>query len=162
LKEAVENTIILSDAVSCYRETKMNRGRLETRETYLYSREDNMDKGWESVNTIVFVRRECWSAKKEHKTESFYISDLKTTDAKYIAQLVRSHWYIENKLHYTKDVIMLEDEKSTKNKNAAANLALLRDFAFNILKNKNKSIKQAIETFQNYNVKELLNIIDRT
>jgi len=63
---------------------------------------------------------------------------------------VRSHWYIENKLHYTKDVIMREDKECTANKDAAAKLALLRNFAFNILKNSNKSIKHATEIFANY------------
>ena len=51
---------------------------------------------------------------------------------------------------------MREDKERTSNKNAAANLALLRDFAFNILKTKNKSVKQATEFFANYNVKKLL------
>lgn len=135
---------------------------MEIRETYLYARTDNLDKGWESIHIIIYVRRSFLSKKKEHKTESFYVSDLKTQDARYIAQGIRSHWYIENKLHYTKDVIMQEDKKCTKNKRAAANLALFRDFAFNILKTKNKSIKQATEFFANQNVKELLKIIYRT
>ena len=76
--------------------------------------------------------------------------------------LLKAYDHIENKLHYTKDVIMLEDSKCTKNKHAASILALLRDFAFNILKTENKSIKQATEIFANYNVKELLKIIFRT
>jgi predicted transposase YbfD/YdcC len=75
---------------------------------------------------------------------------------------VRSHWHIENRLHYTKDVIMREDKECTKNKPAAANLALFRNFAFNILKTKDKSIKQATEIFANYNVNELLKILLRT
>lgn len=57
---------------------------------------------------------------------------------------------------------MLEDSTCTKNKQAAPILALLRDFVFNILKTKNKSIKQATEIFANYNVKELLYIMYRT
>lgn len=143
-------------------EEVIKRGRLEIRETYLYTREDNMAKGWESIRIIAFVCRYFLSNKKEHKSESFYVSDLHTNDAEYIAQGIRSHWYIENKLHYTKDMIMHEDDGCTKNKQAAANLALLRDFAFNILKTKNKSIKQATEIFANYNVKELLMILYRT
>jgi predicted transposase YbfD/YdcC len=135
---------------------------LEIRETYLYVREDNLDQGWESIRTIALVRRYFLSKSKEHKTESLYVSDLNTDDAEYIAKGIRSHWHIENKLHYTKDVIMQEDSKSTKNKQAAANLALFRDFAFNILKTKNKSIKQATEIFANYNVKEPVNILFRT
>ena len=152
----------MSEPVGYHREEAISRGRLEIRETYLYARENNLAEGWESVGTIAFVCRNFLSKTKEHKTESFYISDIQTTDAKYIAKGIRSHWHIENKLHYTKDVIMQEDTRSTKNKNAAANLALFRDFAFNILKTQNKSIKYATEIFANYNVKELLDILTRT
>jgi predicted transposase YbfD/YdcC len=162
LKSAIEETIVANEPISCHKEEVITRGRLEIRETYLYARQDNLDKGWESIKTIVYVNRYFLSKCKEHKTDSLYVSDLQTIDAKYIAQGVRSHWYIENKLHYTKDVIMREDKECTSNKNAAANLALLRDFAFNILKTKNKSIKQATEICANYTVKRLFNTINRT
>jgi predicted transposase YbfD/YdcC len=162
LKSAIEETVITSNPISYYKEEEIKRGRLEIRETYLYTRENNLAQGWESINLIIYVQRYFLSKNKEHKTDSFYVSDLQTSDAKFIAQGVRSHWHIENKLHYTKDVIMKEDAKCTKNKRAAPNLALFRDFAFNILKNQNKSIKQATEIFANYNVKELLKTLFRT
>jgi predicted transposase YbfD/YdcC len=162
LKAAVEETIVTSQPVASYTEEEITRGRLEIRETFLYIRQNNMADGWESIKLIAYVRRDFIRKNREHKTDSFYVSDLQTTDAKYIAELIRSHWNIENKLHYTKDVIMKEDARSTKNKAAAANLALFRDFAFNILKTKNKSIKYATEIFANYDVKELLNILYRT
>ena len=57
---------------------------------------------------------------------------------------------------------MKEDVQSTKNKQAAANLAILRDFAFNILKNNDKSIKKATEMFANYKINELLYVLFRT
>jgi hypothetical protein len=50
---------------------------------------------------------------------------------------------------------MREDRECTKNRQAAANLAFIRDFAFNISKSKNKSIKYATEVFANHNVNEL-------
>jgi hypothetical protein len=56
---------------------------------------------------------------------------------------------------------MREDAASAADRQAAANLALLRDFAFNILKTKNRSIKYATEIFANYHVIELLNILFR-
>ena len=121
-----------------------------------------MDNGWESINLMVYVHRNFLSKHKEHKTDSFYVSDLQTCDAKLIAEGIRSHWYIENKLHYVKDVVMREDKECTANKDAAAKLALLRNIAFNILKNENKSIKHATEIFANYNVKELFKILHRT
>ena len=159
---AIEESIITTEPISYHREESITRGRLEIRETYLYARKNNLVQGWESINLIVYLQRNFLSKTKEHKTDSFYVSNLQTSDAEFIAQGIRSHWYIENKLHYTKDVIMKEDAKCTKNKMAAPNLALLRDFAFNILKKQNKSIKQATEIFANYNVKELLKILFRT
>ena len=162
MRLAVEETVTSSAPIAYHRQEEISRGRCEIRETYLYARQNNLDKGWESINLIVYVRRDFLSKNKEHKTDSFYVSDLQTTDAKYIAKGIRSHWYIENKLHYTKDVIMHEDAQCTKNKTAAATLTFFRDFAYNILKTENKSIKQATEIFANYNVKDLLNILLRT
>jgi hypothetical protein len=56
---------------------------------------------------------------------------------------------------------MREDNECTSNNTAAANLVLLRDFSFNILKTENKSVKQATKIFANYNVKELINMLFR-
>lgn len=152
----------MNEPIGYHKEESLKRGRLEIRETFLYSRQDNLAQGWESIRLIALVCRDFLSKKKEHKTQSLYVSDLLTNDAEYIAQGIRSHWYIENKLHYTKDVIMKEDARCTTNKQAAPKLALFRDFAFNILKTENKSVKQATEIFANYNVKELVNILFRT
>ena len=91
LKAAIEETIILREPVSSHREENISRGRLEIRETFLYTRENNLAEGWESVQTIALVCRNFTSKNKEHKTESLYISDLQTTNAKYIAQGIRSH-----------------------------------------------------------------------
>lgn len=162
LLAALEQTVVESEPIDYYRQEKITRGRLEIRETYLYARQDNMAEGWQSISRIAYVRRIFLSKDKEHQTDSFYISDLQTSNAEYIALGIRSHWGIENKLHYTKDVTMREDAECTKHKNAAANLALFRDFAFNILKTKNNSIKYACEILANYNVKDLFCLLVRT
>ncbi|GHT75492.1 hypothetical protein FACS189456_7270 [Bacteroidia bacterium] len=162
LKQALEQTIINNAPIDYYCEQKKTRGRFEVRQTWLYERVDNLADGWESIRRIALVKRSFISAVKEHKTDSLYVTDLQTKNARYIAQCIRSHWGIENKLHYTKDVIMREDKECTKHKNAASNLALFRNFAFNILKTYNRSIKYATEIFANYNVKELYRIIMRT
>ena len=94
MKSAIEDSVICSEPITYYREEEITRGRLEIRETYLYARQNNLDKGWESINRIVYVRRSFLSKHKEHKTDSFYVSDLDTSDAKLIAEGIRSHWYI--------------------------------------------------------------------
>ena len=157
LKAAIEETIMLNESASCSREEAIVRGRLEIRETFLYARENNID-GWESINLIAHVYPNFLYRYKD----SFYVSDLKTMDAKLIAQGIRSHWHIENKLHYTKDVTMREDKECTKNKTAAPILALLRNIVFNICKSENQSVKTAAEIFANYNVKELYEKLCRT
>ena len=148
LKSAIEDTIISSEPIGYCREEDITRDRLEI----LYAHQDNLVKSWESINLMVYVHRYFLSKYKEHKTDSLYVFDLQKIDAKFMVQGIRSHRGIENKFHYIKDVIMREDKECT------ANLALLRDFAFNIL----KTIKQVAEIFANYNVKELLNILFRT
>ena len=156
LRQALEKTTKTTKPIDSHVEEKIIRGRCEIRTTLIYEREDNLAKGWESIKRIIVVRRDFLSKRKEHKTDSIYISDIQNNSAEYFAKGIRSHWGIENKLHYTKDVTMREDKECTKDKQAAANLALFRDFAFNILKTKNKSIKYASECFQNYTVKQIL------
>lgn len=162
LLKAIQATSENTQPIDSHKEEKISRGRLEIRETFLFSRQDNLAQGWESINRIVLVRRYFLSNSKEHQTDSFYITDLETNEAEHIAEGVRSHWGIENKLHYTKDVTMREDAECTKNINAAPKLALFRDFAFNILKSINKSIKYASEVFANYNIEQIIQILQRT
>lgn len=162
LLKAVKDTIGEFDAVSQLLVTEKNRGRMETRLIKVFNRKDLLPENWMIVNTMILVVREFIRKDKMHQTISFYISDLETTDAKTLLDGIRGHWYIENKLHYTKDVIQKEDKTATKNKPAAANLSILRNFCFNILKTKNKSIKHASEYFANNNVKELFSNLIRT
>ena len=152
---ALEQTLVESEPVDYFLEEDISRGRLEIRQTYLYERKENLDQGWKSINRIAYVHRIRLTKQGQHTSDSFYVSDLKTNDAKYMAAGIRSHWGIENKLHYTKDVTMGEDAQCTDNKKAASNLALFRDFAFNILKTTDRSIKYACEVFANYNVRDI-------
>ena len=49
LKLAAEETVINDEPISYRAEEAVTRGRLEIRETYPYARQDNLDKGWESI-----------------------------------------------------------------------------------------------------------------
>lgn len=162
LLAAARQTVENSRAIDSHYQEEKSRGRLEIRETFLYQRQENMVAGWESIKRIVYVRRTFLSKRKLRQTESYYISDLEENKAQYLGEGIRSHWGIENKLHYVKDVVMREDAECTKHKDAASNLALFRDFAFNILKSENRSIKYACEMFENYSVKDLIGKLLRT
>jgi hypothetical protein len=52
-----------------------------------------------------------------------------------MADLVRGHWHVENKLHWVLDVTFGEDRTKIAKKNGAENLALVRKIALNMLQN---------------------------
>jgi predicted transposase YbfD/YdcC len=54
--------------------------------------------------------------------------------AKRVLQTVRSHWGIENQLHWVLDVVFDEDGGRTRKDNGPENLAILRRFALNIIR----------------------------
>ena len=57
---------------------------------------------------------------------------------------IRSHWAIENKLHWTLDVAFSEDASRKRNQNAAQNYSILLKIALNLLKNE-KTEKQGVK-----------------
>ena len=60
-----------------------------------------------------------------------------------LAAAVRSHWAIENSLHWVLDVTFGEDRARSRTGHGPANMATVRHFAFNILKavNDTRSLK---------------------
>lgn len=67
-----------------------------------------------------------------------------TLDGPTLAAAVRNHWAIENSLHWVLDVGFREDECRVRNRNAAANLSVIRKIAINLIK-ADKSQKGSIK-----------------
>jgi predicted transposase YbfD/YdcC len=55
--------------------------------------------------------------------------------AKKALRVLRSHWGIENHLHWILDVVLAEDANRARKDNAPENLAILRRLALNIIRN---------------------------
>lgn len=51
-----------------------------------------------------------------------------------LLDIVRSHWAIENRLHWVLDVVFAEDQSRARMDNAPENLAILRRLALNLLR----------------------------
>ena len=78
-------------------------------------------------------------ARVEHKTHCtwecrYYISS-RTLTAEQAARAVRAHWQIENALHWVLDVTFKEDLARVRKGHGAQNMAIVRHFAINIVRN---------------------------
>ena len=55
-------------------------------------------------------------------------------DAKRLAQAVRSHWAVENQLHWCMDVAFADDQMRARTGHAAHNLAILKHITLNLIR----------------------------
>jgi predicted transposase YbfD/YdcC len=90
-------------------------------------------KLWPGLATVGMCRRERTIA-SETTTEVCYFIGSRRMGARRYAQAVRSHWGIENNLHWQLDVSFREDASRIENRHGAANFALLRKMALGLLK----------------------------
>ena len=88
---------------------------------------------WRNLRTVGFAIRTTNNQGKEKGDIRYFISSL-PIGVKRFANAVRSHWGIENSLHWCLDVTFREDESRVRNRLAADNLAWLKRFAISLLK----------------------------
>jgi len=121
-----------------HKQVNKGHGRLEIRECHVIDDPVAFDyirhyEGWADLKSIVRVKRERRLPDKVQQETAYYISSL-DTDAQNILDATRSHWSIENRLHWVMDVTFREDEMRTRKGNSSQNLVVLRHIALNILK----------------------------
>ena len=97
----------------------------------------------QSVGMVEYIRKVNGKTKVETR---YYISSL-TDNAKLLGESVRSHWGIENSLHWVLDVALREDDCRIRKDNAPQNFAVLRHIAVNAV-GKEKSQKLGIKNKQ--------------
>lgn len=90
-------------------------------------------KLWPGLTTVGMCRRER-TANGQSSTEVVYFIGSRRMGARRYAQALRSHWGIENNLHWQLDVSFHEDASRIENRHGAANFALLRKMALGLLK----------------------------
>jgi predicted transposase YbfD/YdcC len=90
-------------------------------------------KLWPGLTTVGMCRRER-TVNGQTSTEACYFIGSRRMGARRYAQTLRSHWGIENNLHWQLDVSFSEDASRIENRHGAANFALFRKMALNLLK----------------------------
>jgi len=128
---------------------KGSHGRDESRSCRVLYLEKEVDffpqSDWPDIYSLIRVQSErVMRSTGEVSTEvRYYISDAKKS-AKEFNEKVRSHWQVENKLHWSLDVAMNEDSDKKWAEESAKNFPLLRQMALNLLKKEStkKSIRR--------------------
>jgi len=90
---------------------------------------------WCALRSIVAVtaQRECSNGHKSEETR-YFITSLDATDPARLGYIVRAHWGIENNLHWVLDSAFDEDSNRARKGNSAANMAVVRHIALNLIK----------------------------
>lgn len=116
-----------------------DHGRIEIRECWtisdpLFIQSLHDHKKWPALQTVVKIVAERRLPDKPPTSEvRYYISSL-PSDASHLLEVIRTHWQIENSLHWVLDVAFREDQARTRAGHSAQNLAVLRHIALNLLK----------------------------
>lgn len=123
-------------------EVDKGHGRIEERTCFVTDEIDWLDdrnkwKGLKSIAMIESKRTIKGHTSIEHR---FYLTSRKP-DPEYLNSAIRSHWSIENNLHWVLDVTMNEDGSRVRTDHAPENLNMTRHIALNALQEMKKSIK---------------------
>lgn len=122
----------------CHKDTSSGHGRIEERTCHVMDGSSWLCQRhplWNHLRSIVqvTVARTIKKSGKSSCETRFYITSLPPDPAR-ILDICRSHWAIENNLHWQLDVTFREDECRTRKDHSARNLATIRRAVLNLLK----------------------------
>lgn len=142
LREDVE-LFVAEQKANAFKDTTISRdqtvdgdhGRIETRTTTVIHDVAWLQErhSWPGLKGIVMVEsiREI-DGKSEYETR-FYITSLVLLAAQ-LGLIVRSHWAVENSLHWVMDMIFRDDECRVRTDHAPANFTTIKHMAHNLLR----------------------------
>lgn len=139
LYENIEDEFRFSKAIESFKDIDGGHGRIEIRKCSVITKFQHIENQakWKNLKAIVKIessREFKNSPKPKQEAIRYYITSLEAT-AKEFQHIIRSHWSIENKLHWILDIAFLEDQSRKRAGNAAQNFSVLNKIALNLLKN---------------------------
>jgi predicted transposase YbfD/YdcC len=135
--ETIRNALETDTQAATITRTEKTHGRQEQRIYTAFEVPPDFSElaEWRGLKSLLMVVREHVDGKGDtHLGIRYYISSL-PPQVKRLAAAVRSHWSIENNMHWILDVTFHEDRSRAQTEHAQANFGVLRRTALSMLKN---------------------------
>jgi predicted transposase YbfD/YdcC len=163
LKEQIEKVFRIQKSEISDVEEDFGHGRIEKRTCEVIKKLDFLDtkENWKGLGCIIKVTSERTIKKTSiYSCETrFYISSL-DQNAQLINNSIRSHWAVENNLHWSLDVVMKEDGQRNYIGNAAENMNMMKKIALGMLTNekttKSSKARKMKKALMNQDYRELV------
>ena len=141
--ESAMDTPDLYPALEDSETREIGHGREEIRHYYLCKDPEllRLWNGWKKLNSVGMMVSKVTQDGKETTATRFYISSLDSVQE--FARAARSHWGVENSLHWCLDVTFREDASRIRKDHSAENFAIIRHIALNVLKHMNDKMSVA-------------------
>jgi len=131
----------LSPSPDSFADTDKGHGRVEERRVAVSTHVDWLagerrfpgEYRLPAIAAIVMVEAETFKKANATRNRRFYVSSRAMTAAQ-AADAIRAHWAIETSLHWVLDVTFQEDKARGRTGHGPANMAVVRHFAFNLLR----------------------------
>jgi len=117
-------------------------GRVEVRKVWYSENVQWMQdrQQWQGLSSLAAVESQRTIRGKISIERRYFISSLSGINAETIGRMIRSHWDVENKLHWTLDVSFGEDNCRIRKDFGAENFSRLRRIALNLLKQEKTAV----------------------
>nr|WP_317048107.1 ISAs1 family transposase [Pontibacter diazotrophicus] len=150
LLTAMQQAAAEGAAAGHWQESEHNRGREVQRVLDFFPASAQARAEWPGLVWFVRLVRQGRRQGKAYERSSYYICSCEKADAAMLAEAIRGHWGIENRVHWEKDVTLKEDSNGISKGQAPENLSLLKSMALNIARRSGfLSMKDATMAFAN-------------
>ena len=121
--------------ISTHQTADADHGRVETRNyTLIHDVSWLQDRhNWPGLKGVLMVESQREYNDKVERETRFYITS-STLEAQTLGPMIRSHWAIENSLHWVMDMTFRDDECRIRTEHAPANFTTLRHMAHNLVR----------------------------
>lgn len=120
---------------SFHQQLEKDHGRIEHRRCYAFDQLECLHNPaqWPDLSAFVVIDSGRTVRGKTTREQRYYLTSL-PPDAQRLAHAIRSHWAVENRLHWCMDVAFGDDQMRARTGHAAHNLAILKHITLNLIR----------------------------